>query len=421
MITEIEKGISGLTARLDLVEKLELFLRKFWRARKEGQLPMTLTREIDDIRQQITDLLGRSEPSDADLQAAQLLIQDMERRLNNVDQPNLVFAQRLVQRLNKMTDAFSQNALPTRPILRDLLNQLPALINYSQQPVPRPEDIQPSDYVRRDTALYQMEILNRYASLVENPVNADQAGRLADNRNQLLNLLRNSSWDAVNQAGILVQELQENVLPEDVEQAVNGNQVEIEADRNLIFQSESVGLRLFFLEQRIAGSTARGQFIVKWEFGHDDLTEKGSGVSHYFPYATKYWVAGRRRRLWKTIVRVFRWLIRHPLPADDPARNPRYLRKPFNLKASLINPDGTKLDHAIEKPLDVYKPLPRRSASFWVEATRLTIALLLALVGLVAGAKEQLLKLDVFPALVAIFMIGFGANEVKKLFTQNSQ
>jgi hypothetical protein len=56
-----------------------------------------------------------------------------------------------------------------------------------------------------------------------------------------------------------------------------------------------------------------------------------------------------------------------------------------------------------------------------VEATRLGIALLLALATLVAGAKEQLLKLDLFPALVAIFLIGFGANEVKKLFSQSPQ
>ena len=423
VIAEIEKAISGLTARLDLVEKLELFLRKFWRARKDGRLPMTVTREIDDVRQQITDLLGRSEPSDADLQAAQLLIQDLERRLNNVDQPNLVFAQRLVQRLNKMRDAF--NAAAAESVFRRFLAQLPALMVYLQRDVPKPEDIQPPDYVSMDTILYQMEIANRYASLLENPVDTHQAGRLKDKGDELLRLLLNSSWDAVNQAGILVQELQENVFPEDVAKAVNEKRVQIEADRNLVFLSESVGFRLFFLDQRIASSIARSQFTIQWKFGHDRLTEKGSGVSHYFPYATRLWVARRRQRLWRLIRRFVLWLwrtvIRRPPGRPDPRKDPRYLREPFNLQASLIHPDGTILAHDIPKPLDVYKPLPSRSTSFWVEGTRLAIALLVALVGLVTGAKEQLLKLDVFPALVAIFMIGFGANEVKKLFTQNSQ
>ena len=425
VIAEIEKAISGLTARLDLVEKLELFLRKFWRARSDGRLPMTVTREIDDVRQQITDLLGRSEPSDADLQAAQLLIQDLERRLNNVGQPNLVFAQRLVQRLNKMRDAFSQNALAARAVLRDLFAHLPALLAYVQKDVPKPEDIQPLDYVTMDTILYQMEIANRYASLLENPVGKSQAARLNDNRNELLRLLLNSSWDAVNQAGILVQELQENVFPEDVAEAVKDKRVQIEADRNLVFLSEPVGFRLFFFDQRIAGSIARSQFTIQWDFGHDGLTEKGSGVSHFFPYATRLWVARRRQRLWRLIrrfvLRLLRTATRRPPTQPDPRKDPRYLHEPFNLRASLIHPDGTILALAFPKTLDVYKPLPSRSTSFWVEGTRLTIALLLALVGLVAGAKEQLLKLDVFPALVAIFLIGFGANEVKKLFTQNSQ
>jgi hypothetical protein len=33
--------------------------------------------------------------------------------------------------------------------------------------------------------------------------------------------------------------------------------------------------------------------------------------------------------------------------------------------------------------------------------------------GLIAGAKEQLLKLDLLPALVAVFMVGFGADQIK--------
>jgi hypothetical protein len=49
---------------------------------------------------------------------------------------------------------------------------------------------------------------------------------------------------------------------------------------------------------------------------------------------------------------------------------------------------------------------------------RLMLALVIALLGLLAGAKEQLLKLDVLPALVAIFLLGFGADQVKNLFTQ---
>jgi hypothetical protein len=43
---------------------------------------------------------------------------------------------------------------------------------------------------------------------------------------------------------------------------------------------------------------------------------------------------------------------------------------------------------------------------------------LVALVALVAGARDQLLKLDILPGLVAVFLLGFGADSIKNLLTQ---
>jgi hypothetical protein len=41
-----------------------------------------------------------------------------------------------------------------------------------------------------------------------------------------------------------------------------------------------------------------------------------------------------------------------------------------------------------------------------------------AVLGLITGAKEQLLKLDVFSGLVGVFLIGFGADTVKNIITK---
>jgi hypothetical protein len=43
------------------------------------------------------------------------------------------------------------------------------------------------------------------------------------------------------------------------------------------------------------------------------------------------------------------------------------------------------------------------------------------LLGLVAGAKQKLMKLDIATALVGVFLIGFGADAVKNLITKQSQ
>jgi hypothetical protein len=51
------------------------------------------------------------------------------------------------------------------------------------------------------------------------------------------------------------------------------------------------------------------------------------------------------------------------------------------------------------------------------EGVRLGIALVIALIGLLAGAREQLTKLDLIPAAIAVFLLGFGADTIKNLIS----
>ncbi len=48
------------------------------------------------------------------------------------------------------------------------------------------------------------------------------------------------------------------------------------------------------------------------------------------------------------------------------------------------------------------------------------LSLLLVLIGMIAGAKEQILKLDLIPAFIAIFLAGFGADHIKNLLSQTT-
>jgi hypothetical protein len=49
------------------------------------------------------------------------------------------------------------------------------------------------------------------------------------------------------------------------------------------------------------------------------------------------------------------------------------------------------------------------------QVARLSLALVPAVLALVTGAKDQLLKMDLFPALCAVFLAGFGSDQVKNL------
>jgi len=50
---------------------------------------------------------------------------------------------------------------------------------------------------------------------------------------------------------------------------------------------------------------------------------------------------------------------------------------------------------------------------------QLGLALGVVIIGLVVGAREQILKLDVFPALIAVFLLGFASDRVKNVFAQD--
>lgn len=55
-----------------------------------------------------------------------------------------------------------------------------------------------------------------------------------------------------------------------------------------------------------------------------------------------------------------------------------------------------------------------------IEGGRLLLALAVAAIALVAGAREQLLKLDLFLGLIGVFTVGFGADTIKNLFAKRS-
>jgi uncharacterized membrane protein YfcA len=54
-----------------------------------------------------------------------------------------------------------------------------------------------------------------------------------------------------------------------------------------------------------------------------------------------------------------------------------------------------------------------------VELARFVIMLVPALFGLLAGAREQFLKMDVASAFFAVFLLGFGSDTIKNLVSQS--
>jgi hypothetical protein len=141
----------------------------------------------------------------------------------------------------------------------------------------------------------------------------------------------------------------------------------------------------------INSAAAREEWTCLWDF--DDVwKETGWCVSHYFlPKAKRF----RKSQSDKFVVKAsFEDSEGKPLLDDT--------KKPVVLDQEIeIQPDRTR---------------PSRERS-WTEGLKLAAALLIAVFGLVAGAQEQLMKLDILPGLIAVFLVGFGADTIKSLLT----
>ena len=132
-----------------------------------------------------------------------------------------------------------------------------------------------------------------------------------------------------------------------------------------------------FRDHRLDTADALDAIDCRWDFGHGGLQESGWQVAHFFPappgtYEVKatFWQGGQQIADQQGPVVLGQPITTQPLPAEDS---------------------------------------PRTQA----EVVQLGIALLIALLGLLAGATEQLQKLDFLAAAVAVFLLGFGADSIK--------
>ena len=430
-VTEIEQSLDRLMKRLDVMEQMQLSLSGYWRHRQHD-LPATLVRQVENIRKQAVDLLQKSDPSDADLQKILGLIQEIDNQQTTVGQANVAFAKQLIDELTRRRN--ERAAAPgTGPLVFNWLavSGYPAgffggfnglFIALGQELDLAPQTVDqtlPENYAALDALRVRLNQLDRFRKHL--PMHPAPSDGFVHATQRLLTELQSSSWDSLTRAERSIREMEEGVFPEDIIAHVEQDRVRIKIDRLFVRQFEPAELSLEFGNRVLRNAAAREEFTYRWNFDHDNLTEDGWSVSHYFPYVTVREIRGLIRSLKRTVrrlwLRLLKWIQTHdagPLPDD--------VRGPYNVRASLIlNSDGTTVAREItlrDGPLNVYPPLPVTGHALVAELFRLVLALGFAVLGLVAGAKDQILKLDVVPALIAVFLLGFGADQIKNLLTQ---
>jgi hypothetical protein len=418
ILAQCTQGIAQLTSRVRLLQQMNLVLARREALTRLGVAP-TLVDQVDGQIGKAVVLLGKTEPRDADSQDAAAAVASAAALVDTLIQPGVEFGQSLGERIKSLVDDIKVNCDgrdsferltkaapgPWRQVQAIQAGQVQA-IQAGQVQAIQAAVISSDQYTSLDMAVAKLLLIQDYVMLLDGTTDPDLRRDLEGQEASLTKYLQLASWEALRRARLLVREIRDGVYPGMLREAVEKGQAVIRVDPAVAYDRASLRFRVRFQHEPWNTAAAREELTCHWEFG-DGLKATGWEVTHYYELPHTQWRARCRE-----------WLGR-----------PGGTRQPgavFDVTASFHDEKGKPIvDPNTKDLLTVKREVSvRPTRAGWtfgeraqMEYLKLAAALLIAVFALVTGAKDQLAKLDVLPGLVAVFLVGFGADTIKNLLT----
>ena len=385
-----EKRIETLGRRIDLATRISRATGKLEGLRSDtAQAPATLLGEVANSLTGAAELLRKGDPPEEEFQQAQAKIRSAEGRLENLAQEDPEFARTLASRVQDLRKEYDPKTGPTgtRAKCQELRPKLAEAFKIIEDTTYEDEsNILPSKYHWIDMSIEKLYVLRHFVVRFEEAApDPERHRRIATCERDLLGYLKRQDWVALNLARQLRREIDEDVFGQRIEAELKQKRIGLEKEPLTAYPNEQVRLTARFHQPALNTSAALNEFDCVWQFPDPVGQEVGWEINHYF-------------------------------------RNPEEAK--FTVRFKKSNGEPVSEDGA-GAPIVVAGSVPlqeKRRDQFGdrskLEAGRFLVALGVALVGLIAGAREQLLKLDVLPGLIAVFLVGFGADAIKNLITK---
>lgn len=393
VIAQCTQGVATLSTRIGMLQQMDLVVQRLADLLPLG-VPPTQVDQIEANLGKAAIFLGKDAPTASELQSAQTAITDSASGVDTLGRANPAFGQDLADRVRAIVND-TQTNFAARPTFVRITRILPGPYAILRA-VPGAGPVSADQYTDADMALAKLGLMREYVQLAEGTMDAAMVARLSAAEPRLLGFLQLDTWDALRSARLLVREMQGDVYPQRLQQALAASPPEasITMEPPFAYERQPLSFKVEFHSQSLDSAAAREEWSCNWDFG-DGLSERGWSVSHYFLIPRAKLFRRRLERLF-TIMATFQ---------DADGR-------------SVVDPTtGQRVQVSREvtvHPSTLARLLGERTLT---EGIRLGAALLIAVFGLVAGARDQLLKLDILPGLVAVFLVGFGADTIKNLLT----
>lgn len=231
-------------------------------------------------------------------------------------------------------------------------------------------------------------------------------------KTKFIELLKDKTWNGLQRLRQIRDEIEGDIFDDEIKSALKNRNFTISYYPINPAPNQIVQMEVRLNEKRLDSSSAKNNFACIWDFNEIEVgNEEGWKITHYFkPLDIKDEVKRRFRGHVE-----FKDEDGKVIMQDDPGT-----------ENNDSNIDAQANKNIIKKRIEIDLRTPKKEGFFqrnqrnFLEMIKLSFIIFIAILGLIAGAKEQLEKLDILPAMVAVFLIGYAADSIKKYFGNDS-
>lgn len=381
-LEECKRRIVALGRQLDILEAVDRLGKAVEARRTQPGVPAAPTL-LDGVQARLTlatDRLRTTEPKAEDVQGAQAALSEADTLLQTIDRENPEFEKILVGRFRDIYGWYQIAKAGTAIKQADGLRLAASLSDGVPAAIP------PASYGASDLTSLRLVLLRDYLTLYGKSTPQVQQSLCKPDGPQarFFASIDVDGWEWLRDARFMYLQMDQGVYVDTVCAKIAAKEIDIVASPPSAGPYEPIRFRAWFRSELVGRCVAREDVVCHWTFfqGKISWQEEGWEVWHYFPEDGTYRVTATFTQ--KTTGQ--------PIPSGSGV----VLGLEYTIGTQRTNLMGTRTR---------------------LELVRFGIVFGATLLGLLAGGREQLLKLDLVGGVIAVFLLGFSADTIKNLIT----
>lgn len=403
---DCEAAANRLLREIGILERVDRLMRqiqaKWPRAGRNGP---TLLQQACVMLGDAQAALDRPELNDAVVDGAHALVERAEATINNAELIATGMRTEVEARRKRLQELLDKPGHLRRfPVAARVVDAIGNLDNALKHEIEKLPDDSFSD---TDRHLMMLDIAARFveACTLRDPNAAPPQSE------KFMEALRRGGFDDFRQAEALILQVRQNKFATDVIEEITNGRVSIGMEPRSPKVNQAVSFTLDFRNPQFHSVAARESIVCEWTFRHAPAPEDNPGwirrgirwLTGAAPAASQRPANANEEHVWKE-----KGLnVSHYFPAAGTAKvEVRF----FDEQGNEVK--GSGCTEEVRVAGGRWRAFGERTK---VETSRLIIVLLVTVAGLLVGARDELAKLDLIPGLIAVFMVGFTADQIKNI------